>query len=59
MADLRVRKKIRLKKYDYSQNGAYFVTFCVKDRHEMLGTIVGAIRNRPLNPNRLILIVRK
>ncbi len=42
------RKNIRLKGYDYSQNGAYFITICVKDRHELLGEIdVGAIRNRP------------
>ena len=24
---------------DYSQSGAYFITFCVKDRHVMLGQI--------------------
>jgi putative transposase len=45
--DLPKRKLIRLKDYDYSQNGAYFVTICVKDRHKMLGEIVGAIINRP------------
>ena len=33
------RKSIRLKDYDYSQNGAYFLTVCVKDRHELLGGI--------------------
>jgi hypothetical protein len=26
------RRSIRLKEYDYSQSGAYFVTICVKDR---------------------------
>ena len=36
-----VRKHPRLKGYDYSKNGAYFITFCVKDRHEMLGRVVG------------------
>lgn len=45
--ELPVRKNIRLKDYDYSQNGCYFITMCVKDRHEMLGKIVGAIDNRP------------
>ncbi len=25
--------------YDYSQSGAYFVTICVQDKHELLGTI--------------------
>lgn len=36
------RKPIRLKNYDYSQNGAYFITICVKDRKHLLSTIVGA-----------------
>ena len=40
MNDLPVRKYPRLKNYDYSQNGAYFVTFCVKNKHELCGTIV-------------------
>jgi len=37
--ELRNRKNMRLTGYDYSQNGAYFVTICVKDGHEMLGKI--------------------
>lgn len=37
--DLPSRKKVRLKDYDYSNAGAYFVTLCVKDRHELLGKI--------------------
>jgi len=41
------RKKLRLQGYDYSQNGAYFITICVVDKHEMLGSAVGAISNRP------------
>ena len=41
MKELPVRKPNRLKEYDYSQNGNYFVTVCVKNRHEMLGNIVG------------------
>lgn len=32
MTDLPKRKKNRLKDYDYSSNGAYFVTICTKDR---------------------------
>ena len=44
------RKNMRLKAYDYSQNGAYFITICVKDKHEMLSEVVGAIINRPQNP---------
>ena len=39
MKELPVRKHPRLKGYDYSKNGVYFITFCVKDRHEMLGQI--------------------
>jgi len=34
------RKPNRLKDYDYSQNGAYFITICVKDRKELLGKVV-------------------
>jgi len=30
------RKEIRLKRYDYSTCGAYFVTICIADRHAML-----------------------
>lgn len=37
-----MRKNNRLGKYDYSQNGAYFITICVKDRKEILSEIVGA-----------------
>ena len=37
--ELPTRKNMRLKDYDYSQNGAYFLTLCVKDRHEMLGEV--------------------
>ena len=33
------RKTIRLKDYDYSQNGFYFVTICTKDRTEHFGEI--------------------
>ena len=41
---LPTRKSIRLKSYDYSQDGYYFVTICVKDSRAILGAIdVGAI----------------
>jgi REP element-mobilizing transposase RayT len=39
MDTLPVRKPNRLSGYDYSRNGAYFITICVKDRAELLGTI--------------------
>ena len=35
------RKHNRLENYDYSQNGAYFVTICTQDRKPVLSTIVG------------------
>ncbi|MGR3310202.1 MAG: transposase [Candidatus Brocadiales bacterium] len=34
------RKSIRLKEYDYSQPGAYFVTICTQDRKCLFGNIV-------------------
>ncbi len=39
MMDLPKRKKIRLTEYDYSQNGAYFVTICTKDRKMLFGDV--------------------
>jgi len=41
MKDLPIRKHHRLKEYDYSQNGAYFITFCVNGRYNLLGEFVG------------------
>ena len=41
MKELPKRKKIRLNGYDYSRTGYYFITICVKDKHEILGEIVG------------------
>ena len=38
--ELPIRKKIRLEGYDYSSAGYYFITICVKNRHEMLGEII-------------------
>ena len=47
--DYPVRKRNRLQEYDYSQNGAYFVTICTKDKRPVLWEAgVGAIMNRPL-----------
>lgn len=33
------RKQIRLKNYDYSQSGWYFITICIQDRECILGHI--------------------
>ena len=40
--ELPKRKNLRLKDYDYSQNGAYFITICTKDKAHLFGEIVGA-----------------
>ena len=37
--ELPKRKPTRLKEYDYSQNGADFITICTKDRRCILGEI--------------------
>jgi len=43
------RRSIRLKEYDYSQPGAYFVTICAWDRACLLGDIVdGEMQLNPL-----------
>ena len=47
--ELQRRKVIRIQGQDYSQNGAYFITICVKNGYEMLGSIdVGANCVHPL-----------
>ena len=42
MKELPERKPNRLKDYDYSQNGVYFVTVCTFRREHLFGRIVGA-----------------
>ena len=43
MEKLPQRKPIRLKGFDYTTAGYYFVTICTKNRKKILGTIcVGA-----------------
>ena len=37
--ELPSRKNLRLKNYDYSSTGAYFVTICIKDRKRILSEI--------------------
>jgi REP element-mobilizing transposase RayT len=34
-----VRKRTRLKEYDYSNNAYYFITICVKDKSEVFGKV--------------------
>ena len=44
--ELPKRKNIRLKDYDYSSSGAYFITICTQNRRNFFGDVVGAIINR-------------
>lgn len=39
--ELPKRKPTRLKQYDYSQNGYYFITICTKNKENILSSIVG------------------
>ena len=59
--DFPKRKKIRLKEYDYSSAGAYFITVCVKDRRRIFWDFVGAdiIRPKNINLSKYGLIVEK
>ncbi|MGN0984969.1 MAG: transposase [Candidatus Enterenecus sp.] len=36
---MNARKRLRLEGYDYAGSGGYFVTFCTKDREELLSDI--------------------
>ena len=41
------RKSSRLKNYNYSQNGAYFLTICTKDRKMLLGSVGAGVPDGP------------
>lgn len=41
MDDLPKRKPQRLKGYDYSRNGAYFITICTQNRLPLFGDVAG------------------
>ena len=45
--ELPKRKPTRLKEYDYSLPGAYFITICTKERKNLLWNNVGASIARP------------
>jgi REP element-mobilizing transposase RayT len=45
--DIHHRRAIRLQDYDYNQGGAYFITFCVKNR----GCLLGEIKEGSINLN--------
>ena len=42
MTEFPKRKNIRLKDFNYSQNGYYFITICTHKRQALFGEIVGA-----------------
>jgi len=39
--ELPKRKPARIKGYDYSQNGYYFITICTQNKQKVLSRIVG------------------
>ena len=41
-SELPKRKRLRLKNFDYSTPGAYFITICTENRRKLLSQIVGA-----------------
>ena len=54
------RQSPRLQTFDYSQNGCYFITICVRDKQPLLGTYrskpvvrAAALRDRPQDAVRL------
>ncbi|UCB57618.1 MAG: transposase [Candidatus Omnitrophota bacterium] len=56
MKEYKTRKQIRLKEYDYSLNGYYFITMCSYNRENIFGEIpVGADGCRPDNNTKIIL----
>lgn len=46
--DIHHRRSIRLKGYDYSQEGLYFATICTQNREHLFGTITNG--KMQLNP---------
>ena len=48
------RKSIRLKNYDYSQNGMYYVTICTKNRENLLSNITAVGADTTFRPSEKI-----
>ncbi|MCX7710314.1 MAG: transposase [Clostridia bacterium] len=60
MIDFPQRKQLRLKEYDYSLPGTYFVTICAIERLSLFGEIVetgGNINQRRIQPSEIGKIV--
>ena len=47
------RKNIRMQGYDYSQNGAYFITICVANRQSILWADINSLRDNLNDPPQL------
>ena len=47
------RKSIRMQGYDYSQNGAYFITICVANRQSILWADINSLRDNLNDPPQL------
>ena len=62
--ELPKRKDLRIKEYDYSSQGAYFLTICIKDRKPILSNIlkpvgVGALDDPQIRLSKIGKIVEK
>lgn len=44
---MQTRKNNRLKNFDYSSSGTYYITICTKEKKNLFGSIVGAPIGRP------------
>ena len=54
--DIHHRHSIRLRNYDYSSEGYYFVTICTQDRAKLFGEVVGAaLCGRPDEVSQMII----
>ena len=49
--DIHHRRSIRLKGYDYSQPGMYFITVCTRNREHLFGTITVGAGSKPVRNN--------
>jgi hypothetical protein len=46
-SDIHHRHSIRLKEYDYSENGLYFITICIQNRENLFGEIISEHKDCP------------
>ena len=53
--EIHKRTELRLKQYDYSSKGAYFITICTKDRKRILSDIIKPVGVGALDDPKIIL----